>query len=676
MRERVQFQRNIGLFMAVMIGIGAMMGPGIFALPGEAAKLLGPLGVLAYLLMGALTMFSALNYSELGAAMPVAGGGYSIVQRTLPRPIAFLTGWFFWIGNVAACALYAVVFALTLKEWFWPELPVALVAVAMTVVFGLVNLGGLRQALKVVTVMNLIELAVLVGIAALGVSRIEAPNLQPLAPMGWTPLLAGMSLIYVSFVGYELITVAAEEIVEPAKNIPRAIIITMVVAVVLYVGVVFVMMGAVHHTELAQTDVPFIYFADRILGDWGRWAAVTATIMASLSAFAVTLGASARVLFALGRDGHFPRRLGELHPTLHTPHVALLICSVMVAVLATTGVVKFVASMASFGFLLGLGFVNLAVVALARRKPNLRRPFRVGWYPWMPALGVLTTWGFVLPLEERTIRLGLLLTVVGLGVYCRRPTNRIELVQGGRDAVRVAARLFDRRRKRMRVLIIGGGRLGSSIAERLLMHDESRLVFRTHRYEITFVEQDPKRCEMLEQRFGVPIYEGDGTRREMLEQVGAEEVDIAIAASDDDGTNVIAALQARQMGMGRVMAIVHDPHLLPLLKAEGVVALSAPWETAAMVESHLDRPGVANLFEIGAGVASLAEVSVPEGARVIGRPISELDIPRDCMVAAVIRGKEFVVPRGNTTIRAGDDVVFVGKPKAVQDVRDRFRLVG
>lgn len=674
MSNRVRFQRNIGLFMAVMIGIGAMMGPGIFALPGEAAKLLGPLGVVAYLLMGALTMFSALNYSELGAAMPVAGGGYSIVQRTLPRPVAFLTGWFFWIGNVAACALYAVVFGLTLKEWFWPDLSLSVVAVTLTVLFGLVNLRGLSQALKVVTVMNLIELAVLIGITALGVSQIEAPNLEPLAPMGWSPLLGGMSLIYVSFVGYELITVAAEEIVEPAKNIPRAILITMVVAIVLYVGVVFVMMGTVHYTELAETDVPFIFFADRILGEWGRWAAVTATIMASLSAFAVTLGASARVLYALGRDGHFPRQFAKLHPTFHTPHIALLVCSAMVALLATTGVVKFVASMASFGFLLGLGFVNLSVLALARRKPNLRRPFRVRGFPWVPALGVLTTWGFVLPLEGRTIGMGVGLTAVGLGFYCRRPTNRAELRYGVQQAVQATKKLFRKRRKRMRVVIIGGGRLGRSIAQRLLARDESRLVFRTHEHEITFVERDSERCAELEQRFGVPIYEGDGTKQEVLEQVGPDEVDIVIAASDDDGTNVIAALQARQVGMPRVMAIVHDPDLLPLLKAEGVVALSAPWETAAMVENHLDRPGVANLFEIGSGVASLAEVTVPEGARVADRTIRDLDIPQDCVVAAVIRGKKFVVPRGDTAIRVGDDVVFVGPPKSVQEAQVRFRL--
>jgi amino acid transporter len=116
--EQSGFKRNVGLFMAVMIGIGAMMGPGVFALPSEVAQSAGPLGIVAYLVMGLLTLFTALSYSELGAATPIAGGGYSFVSRTLPDPVAFLTGWFFWIGNTLACSLYAVIFTLTLKNYF------------------------------------------------------------------------------------------------------------------------------------------------------------------------------------------------------------------------------------------------------------------------------------------------------------------------------------------------------------------------------------------------------------------------------------------------------------------------------------------------------------------------------------------------------------------------------
>ncbi len=674
MAEQVRFERNIGLFMAVMIGIGAMMGPGIFALPGELAALVGPLGVFVYVLMGIVTLFTALNYAELGAALPVAGGGYSMTQRTLPRPVAFLTGWFFWIGNVAACALYVVVFALTLKEWFWPGIPVFMVVVLVSLVFALVNLRGLSQALKVVTVMNLVELAILLGIAALGVAHFDPPNLQPIAPMGWGGVLPGMSLIYVSYVGYELITVAAEEIIEPAKTIPRAIIITLLVAVAIYFFVVLVMMGTVHHTELAQTDVPFIYVSDALFGPWGRYAAVVATVMASLSAFAVTLGASARVLFALGRDGHFPIALAKLDPVRRTPSAALGVCTVVVILLAASGVVKFVASMAGFGFLLGLGFVNASVIALNRTKPNLRRPFRVRGYPWVPILGIITSWGFVVFLEARTIALGAAFTAIGFGVYCLRPANRAELAHAVPVLRKYAKRLLSKRRKRMRVLIIGGGSFGQNIAKRLLAADEVRMVFRSHEHQITFVEQDEALCKALESRFGVPIYQGDGTKRELLEQVGADEVDVAIAASDDDGKNVIAALQAKQLGMPRVMAIVRDSDYLPLLEAEGVVSIAAPWATAAMVENYLDRPGVSELFEIGTGVASLVGVMIPERARVAGQEIRSLAIPGECVVAAVIRGKEFVVPRGSTTIEVGDEVVFVGPATAVQQARERFGI--
>ena len=130
--EQVIFRRNIGLFMAVMIGIGATMGPGIFALPGELAHMVGPLGILVYLVMGVMTIFTALNYSELGAAIPLAGGGYSFTSRTMSRPVAFFAGWFFWIGNVLAASMYALIFAVTVQQYFWADVPIPAIAMAVT----------------------------------------------------------------------------------------------------------------------------------------------------------------------------------------------------------------------------------------------------------------------------------------------------------------------------------------------------------------------------------------------------------------------------------------------------------------------------------------------------------------------------------------------------------------
>jgi len=135
--------------MAVMIGIGATMGPGIFALPGELAKMVGPAGILVYLAMGFMTLFTALNYSELSAAIPLAGGGYSFTSRTMSSPVAFFTGWFFWIGNTLACAMYALIFALTVKSYFLPEASIPLITLVTTLVFTAVNLARTSAALMI-----------------------------------------------------------------------------------------------------------------------------------------------------------------------------------------------------------------------------------------------------------------------------------------------------------------------------------------------------------------------------------------------------------------------------------------------------------------------------------------------------------------------------------------------
>jgi amino acid transporter/Trk K+ transport system NAD-binding subunit len=667
----VAFKRDIGLFVAVMIGIGAMMGPGIFALPGELAHMVGPLGVFAYLAMGLLVCLTALSYSELGAAIPLAGGGYSFAHRVLPRPVAFLAGWLFWIGNTLACAMYVVIFALTVRAYFWPSANIAAIALTTTIVFGLVNLRGMSAALKLITVMNVVELAVLVGVAAWGSAYFEQANYTPLAPEGFGPFLPAMALISISYVGFDLITVAAEEIIDPARTIPRAIFITMGVGIVLYFVVVGVMFGVLDAEEIAGSDVPFILVAEHVLGPWGRWAGIIATIMASLSAFSVTLGASARVLFALGRDKHFPAVFTRVHKRYQTPHIALLACVVIVGLTSASGIVKFIASVADFGYLLGLGIVNYAAFALRRKMPNLRRPFKMPLSPYLPIAGMVTCWAVVPFLEVKSLSLGAALVAVGTVLYLSRSANRAGL-PSPMDGLTRLRRLLSRKGPRMRVLIIGGSHQGQSIAERLLAKDEHRVVFRQAEHQLTFVEEDEDVCDVLEKRFSVPVFQGDGTKQAVLQQVGRGNIDVAVAATNDDGQNVIAALQAKRMGIDRVIAIVQDQEYLPLLKENDVVVISAPWATAAMVENFLDRPGVSELFDISGGDASLVGMVVPENAVVAGQAIKDIAVPKECVVSAIIRRGQVVVPRGETVIEEADHVVFVGPSSANKTALDLF----
>lgn len=227
----------------------------------------------------------------------------------------------------------------------------------------------------------------------------------------------------------------------------------------------------------------------------------------------------------------------------------------------------------------------------------------------------------------------------------------------------------------MRVLIIGGKRQAQNIANRLLAKDEYRMMFRSAEHQVTFIEEDEALCTQLAKRFNAPIFQGDGTKKDILEQVGVDSIDVVIAASEDDGQNVIAALQARQLGWEQVIAIVQEPEYVELLEKNDVKSISAPWATAAMVENLLDRPALAQLFEFGIGAASLLDVTVPANAEVRGRPIRELKIPRECVIAAIIRDNTFVVPRGNTEVQIEDRVIFIGPAAAIRTACDRLAKV-
>ncbi len=226
----------------------------------------------------------------------------------------------------------------------------------------------------------------------------------------------------------------------------------------------------------------------------------------------------------------------------------------------------------------------------------------------------------------------------------------------------------------MRVLIISGEKQGQNIADRLLAKDEYQMMFRSSEHQVTFIEEDGALCKELEQRYNVPIYQGDGTKKELLGQVGIDNIDVVIAAFEDDGRNVIAALQARQLKLEKVIAIVQNHQYTQLLEQNNVVVVNAPWATAAMVENILDNPVLAQLFEFGIGAASLLEVSVPKDAKVNGKIIRDIEIPKGCLIAAIIRDNQFVVPRGATNIEVDDRVIFIGPASAIKKAFDIFML--
>lgn len=225
----------------------------------------------------------------------------------------------------------------------------------------------------------------------------------------------------------------------------------------------------------------------------------------------------------------------------------------------------------------------------------------------------------------------------------------------------------------MRILIIDGGRQGQSIADRLLAKNGYRMMFRTADHQISFVEESAELCQLLEERFGGPVYQGDGTKQEVLQQAMLETVDVAIAASGDDGRNVLIALKAKELGIDQVIAIVEDPDCIDRLQEDGIAAICPLLATAETVQNLLDRPDLAQPLKLGAGQANLLGVSVQKTAKVIGKRIHELALPYECVIAAVIHGDSFVVPKGDTQIKPGHYIIMVGPSDVVAEAAKVFR---
>ncbi|MGD8238038.1 MAG: amino acid permease [Armatimonadota bacterium] len=421
---RIEFARDLSLFDATMIGVGAMIGAGIFVLTGLAVNQAGPAAVLAFAFNGLVTLLTALSYAELSSTIPEAGGGYAFVRRALSAPVGFLSGWMLWFAYTVACALYARGCGEYFMEVFRHYTPgfyattlaplgsaggAVLVAVTAAVFFVVLNWLGAAVTGKtedVITVAKIIILGIfaLAGLKTIGgdVPTMRA-NFTPLFPNGFGGVVLAMGLTFVAFEGYDLIATVSEEIKDPEQNIPRAIFLSLGIAVVVYIVVVFVCVGAVPGPIVAEQgydtawefigakkEVGLVEAAKSFMGGAGFFLIVVGGVFSTMSALNATVLASSRVCFSMGRDHMLPAVLGDVHRRRRTPHIAILVTGGLILLMAATLPIETVGAGASLLFLLCFALTNLSVIVIRYREPDLRRAFRIPLFPVLPALGTIT----------------------------------------------------------------------------------------------------------------------------------------------------------------------------------------------------------------------------------------------------------------------------------------------
>lgn len=434
--EEITLSRTLGLLDVTMIGVGAMIGAGIFVLTGIAAGEAGPALVLAFVLNGVVTTFTALSYAELGSSFPEAGGGYLWVKEGLGGTQGFLAGWMSWFAHAVACSLYGLGFgrfAVEIISLWYPAVfdyahPLTLAFMVLIVVlFAYINFRGASEAGLVGNVVTIAKVIILGIFIAIGVRALTMqPDLNVFTdnflPHGIGGVFIAMGLTFIAFEGYEIIAQSGEEVKNPKHNIPRAIFISIVIVVIIYALVAVVAIGAVKVPAssgniaiwdylAAAKEVAIVRAAEQLMGRWGGLLILFSGLASTMSALNATIYSSSRVSFAMGRDSNLPSVFGRIHPKMHTPYMAVIISAVLIIVMALSLPIEEVAKAADVMFLFMFAQVNIALMTLRRRRPDLDRGYHVPFFPWPAVIGVVSNIALAGFLAVETGRVGILTVV-------------------------------------------------------------------------------------------------------------------------------------------------------------------------------------------------------------------------------------------------------------------------
>lgn len=477
----VTLAREITLLDATLLGLGALMGGGIFVLLGIAGGVAGPALLLALFLNGFITIPTLLVYAELGSASDDAGGGYLWAKDGLGQPFGFLGGWLGWFSHAIACSLYALAsaaFAVFIASSAgWIEADHRLVqglALALAALFIGLNYVGVKVGIKAENAINLFVLVIVGIFIAVGLYEVaQHPetvrfNFDPFFPPGTT--LAGLSgvflamgITFIAFEGYEIISQTSEEIQNPKRNIPRAIAYSFLIAwaimllvTVIAFGVTKAPDGGQSWTFLAGEREHALSSAAAQILPYGGIVVAGSALLLQVTALNATIYSSSRVSYAMGRDGNLPRFFGKIHPQRRTPHWAVLGSGVLVLVMALLPI-ETVAVSADVMFLLLFLLVNLAYIKLRKTIPEEKFGFRAPFFPYIPLIGIATK-AFLAVYLYKYSPTAWLVTIawiaVGLILYYSyvRPREQHEPVVETKSTF--VARPVDRVRKAYRILVL------------------------------------------------------------------------------------------------------------------------------------------------------------------------------------------------------------------------------
>lgn len=433
--EAATLKRSMGLIALTMFSVGSIVGTGIFVILGPAVPLAGPAVTASFLVAGITCAFSALSYAELASTIPISGSSYSYTYATMGEIVAWVCGWCLMMEYGVSVAAVAVGWGQYVNEILSlvgvsipPELSqpagdgglVNIPAIIVVVMATLLLLRGASESATVNSILVFVKILVLLFFCAVAFTSFNEGNFAPFMPFG----VAGMSLaagqVFFSFIGFDTASTAGEEAKNPRRDLPRAIILSLIIVTVLYVLVAVAAIGARPVADFGGEggEAVLAQIMESVTG--AGWPAALLSFAAIISIFSVVLAVmygQTRILFAMGRDGLLPKAFTKVNPRTQTPVVNTLIVSGAIIILAAFIPLDTLAEATSIGTLTAFVLVNIGVIILRRTQPDLPRKFRTPLFPITPILGVLTCLYLILSLRPVTWVVFGAWLVVGFVVY-------------------------------------------------------------------------------------------------------------------------------------------------------------------------------------------------------------------------------------------------------------------
>lgn len=427
-------KKELNVFDLTMLGVGCVVGTGIFVLTGvAAAQHAGPGLILSFVLAGIVCAFCALCYAEFASMVPVSGSAYTYSYATFGELFAWILGWDLILEYGFAASMVAsgwsgyfqgllsgfgIHIPKAISSAFDPgagtyiDVPAILVVLVLTFIVS----RGAKESTRLNSIMVIIKVAVIILFVVVGAFYVKPTNWTPFMPFGFSGVVTGAATAFLAYIGFDVVATAAEEVKNPQKDLPRGIIWSLIVCSLLYILVTAVLTGVVPYTMLDVKN-PVAFALQYIHQNWVAGFISLGAIVGITTVLFVLLFGQTRLLYAIGRDGLLPKKLAHLHPKTGAPNTSTWVTGIIVAVFAGLIPLHRLADLVSIGTLFAFISVSLGIIILRKTRPDLERSFKVPFVPIVPILAVLSCGYLLISLPKITWVAFLLWLAIGLVVY-------------------------------------------------------------------------------------------------------------------------------------------------------------------------------------------------------------------------------------------------------------------